>query len=76
MRLETFDGDVTLYEDSCSLVVKNQVVSLISNLLKNNIFVGIVTTDGYDGATIYEKKIGQVSKNYQANGVFNFRTKK
>ena len=62
LRLVTFDGDVTLYEDGGSLVVKNPVIPLIIKLLKNNIFVGIVTAAGYDEAKIYEKRLDGLVK--------------
>lgn len=62
LRLVTFDGDVTLYEDGGSLVAKNPVIPLIIKLLKYNIYVGIVTAAGYDEANIYEKRLDGLVK--------------
>lgn len=58
LRLVTFDGDVTLYEDGGSLFTKNPVIPLIIKLLQSNIYVGIVTAAGYDEARIYERRLG------------------
>lgn len=58
LRLVTFDGDVTLYEDGGSLITRNPVIPLIIKLLKANVFVGIVTAAGYDEAKIYERRLG------------------
>lgn len=62
LRMVTFDGDVTLYEDGGSLISKNPMVPLLIKLLKSNIFVGIVTAAGYDEAKIYERRLGGLVK--------------
>ncbi|CAB4252335.1 similar to Saccharomyces cerevisiae YOR155C ISN1 Inosine 5'-monophosphate (IMP)- specific 5'-nucleotidase [Maudiozyma barnettii] len=57
LKLVTFDGDVTLYEDGGSLNDSNPVVPHIMQLLANNIKVGIVTAAGYDEAASYESRL-------------------
>lgn len=47
LKLVTFDGDVTLYEDGMSLTPENPVVGRLLKLLQNDIYVGIVTAAGY-----------------------------
>lgn len=47
LKLVTFDGDVTLYEDGMSLTPENPVVGRLLKLLQNDIHVGIVTAAGY-----------------------------
>lgn len=57
LKLVTFDGDVTLYEDGGSLDYTNPVISYILKLLESDIRVGIVTAAGYDEATQYEQRL-------------------
>lgn len=65
LRLVTFDGDVTLYEDGGSLFETNPVIKYIIKLLKCDIAVGIVTAAGYDQETTYEKRLyGLISTMY------------
>lgn len=47
LKLVTFDGDVTLYEDGMSLTPENPVVDGLIQLLASDIYVGIVTAAGY-----------------------------
>lgn len=47
LKLVTFDGDVTLYEDGMSLTPDNPVVVRLLKLLESDIYVGIVTAAGY-----------------------------
>lgn len=49
LKLITFDGDVTLYEDGKSLTEKDPVVQRLIELLSLDIFVGVVTAAGYPG---------------------------
>ncbi|KAL3233194.1 IMP-specific 5'-nucleotidase 1 [Nakaseomyces bracarensis] len=57
LRMCTFDGDVTLYEDGGSIVNTNPVIPLMLTLLRSKICIGIVTAAGYDEATTYEKRL-------------------
>ncbi|CCD23784.1 IMP 5'-nucleotidase NDAI_0C01230 [Naumovozyma dairenensis CBS 421] len=57
LKLVTFDGDVTLYEDGGSLFDTNPVIPYILKLLKCDIRVGIVTAAGYDDASTYERRL-------------------
>jgi IMP and pyridine-specific 5'-nucleotidase len=53
IRLVTFDGDVTLYEDGCSLAEDSPVISRLLRLLQQGKKVGIVTAAGYTDASKY-----------------------
>ncbi|ODV91206.1 hypothetical protein CANCADRAFT_2922 [Tortispora caseinolytica NRRL Y-17796] len=47
LRLVTFDGDVTLYDDGCELNEDSPVIPRIIELIRRNVVVGIVTAAGY-----------------------------
>lgn len=57
LRMVTFDGDVTLYEDGGSLDYTNPVIPYLLKLLESNICVGIVTAAGYDEPHKYESRL-------------------
>lgn len=47
LKLITFDGDVTLYEDGQCINADSPLIASLIGLLKHDIFVGIVTAAGY-----------------------------
>jgi IMP and pyridine-specific 5'-nucleotidase len=53
IRLITFDGDVTLYDDGSSLTPDSSVIPRLLRLLKRDIKIGIVTAAGYTEASKY-----------------------
>ncbi|KAI0172437.1 IMP-specific 5-nucleotidase [Hypoxylon sp. FL1284] len=53
LRLATFDGDVTLYDDGGSLEPDSPVVARVIDLMRKNVKVGIVTAAGYTTADRY-----------------------
>lgn len=57
LKLVTFDGDVTLYEDGGSLDYTNPVISYVVKLLHSDKRVGIVTAAGYDEPSQYEQRL-------------------
>ena len=57
IKLVTFDGDVTLYDDGESLLGSNPVISRILRLLKAGTKVGIVTAAGYTDASKYYERL-------------------
>ncbi|CCE65114.1 hypothetical protein TPHA_0J02930 [Tetrapisispora phaffii CBS 4417] len=57
LKLVTFDGDVTLYEDGGSLVDSDPVVPYMVRLLESDIRVGICTAAGYDEALKYQERL-------------------
>lgn len=60
LKLITFDGDVTLYEDGQSLVEGSDVVKRLVQLLAMGVYVGVVTAAGYpgqSGAVKYEERL-------------------
>lgn len=67
LRLVTFDGDVTLYEDGGSLNETNPVIPYIVKLLGCGIHVGIVTAAGYDEASTYERRMGGLIDNLHSS---------
>lgn len=64
LKLITFDGDVTLYEDGKSLREDDPIVARLVKLLSLGLFVGVVTAAGYPGqlgaAMYYERLKGLV----------------
>lgn len=60
IKLITFDGDVTLYEDGQSLDESSAVVKRLVTLLQLDLFVGVVTAAGYPsqaGADKYYERL-------------------
>lgn len=57
IRLVTFDGDVTLYDDGSSLTPDNPVIPRLLRLLKRDIKIGIVTAAGYTEASKYYERL-------------------
>lgn len=57
IRLVTFDGDVTLYDDGKSLLGSNPVIPRILRLLRSGTKVGIVTAAGYTDASKYYERL-------------------
>lgn len=57
IRLLTFDGDVTLYEDGCCLADDNPVVPRLIRLLSQGKKVGIVTAAGYTEPSHYYQRL-------------------
>lgn len=53
LKLVTFDGDVTLYDDGESLTPDNPVIPRILRLLQWGTRIGIVTAAGYTDASRY-----------------------
>lgn len=49
LKLITFDGDVTLYDDGKSLAKNDDVVKRLIELLGLGFFIGVVTAAGYPG---------------------------
>ncbi|UPK91203.1 hypothetical protein LCI18_002138 [Fusarium solani-melongenae] len=57
LQLATFDGDVTLYDDGCSLEPSSPVIPRLLDLLRKNINIGIVTAAGYTSADRYYERL-------------------
>lgn len=55
LKLVTFDGDVTLYEDGKSLDENSSVVHRLIKLLSLGLYVGVVTAAGYPKQSGAEK---------------------
>ncbi|KAF3760015.1 putative Ins1, inosine 5'-monophosphate-specific 5'-nucleotidase [Cryphonectria parasitica EP155] len=57
LRLATFDGDVTLYEDGQSLEADSPLVPRLLDLLGRGVRVGIVTAAGYTTEDRYHARL-------------------
>ncbi|KAI2619671.1 IMP-specific 5'-nucleotidase-domain-containing protein [Hypoxylon sp. NC1633] len=57
LRLATFDGDVTLYDDGESLEPSSPVIPRMIDLLRKNVRIGIVTAAGYTSADRYYARL-------------------
>lgn len=60
IKLITFDGDVTLYDDGMSLTSDAPLVDCLVRLLKRDLYVAVVTAAGYpghQGAFEYHKRL-------------------
>lgn len=57
VKLVTFDGDVTLYDDGACLTSDNPVIPQIVRLLQQGRKVGIVTAAGYSEAPKYYERL-------------------
>ena len=61
LKLLTFDGDVTLYEDGGSLQGNPPVVSRLLHFLSKDVKIGIVTAAGYtDPSKYYDRLSGLI----------------
>ena len=59
LKLITFDGDITLYDDGKNFDSKSPLLEHILTLLRKDIIVGIVTAAGYrDAARYHERLVG------------------
>ncbi|KAI0384524.1 IMP-specific 5-nucleotidase [Hypomontagnella monticulosa] len=57
LRLATFDGDVTLYDDGESLEPNSPVIPRMIDLMRKNVKIGIVTAAGYTTADRYYARL-------------------
>ncbi|KAI1349698.1 IMP-specific 5-nucleotidase [Xylaria sp. FL0043] len=57
LKLATFDGDVTLYDDGQSLEPTNPIITRMIDLLLKNVKIGIVTAAGYTTAERYYARL-------------------
>lgn len=57
VKLVTFDGDITLYEDGMNFSKDSPLLNQMIGLLERNIVVGIVTAAGYTEAEKYHIRL-------------------
>lgn len=60
VRVVTFDGDVTFYEDGKNLALDSPLVDCLVRLLANDLYVAVVTAAGYpghQGALSYQSRL-------------------
>lgn len=57
LKLITFDGDITLYDDGMNLEEDSTLLQYMLELLKNDVYIGIVTAAGYTIAERYEERL-------------------
>ncbi|ODQ68204.1 IMP-specific 5'-nucleotidase 1 [Nadsonia fulvescens var. elongata DSM 6958] len=77
LKLVTFDGDVTLYDDGMSLEIDSPVIAPLINLLSRNVFVGIVTAAGYSekSGEMYAKRLHGLLKSITVSRVLTLEQK-
>lgn len=72
LKLITFDGDVTLYEDGKSLTPESPLVGDLIKLLSMNLFVAVVTAAGYpghQGAFEYHRRLAGLIEALRKNDI-------
>lgn len=57
LKLVTFDGDVTLYDDGQCLTPANPVIPRIIKLMSKGLCIGIVTAAGYTDSARYKERL-------------------
>lgn len=57
LKLVTFDGDVTLYDDGQCLIPTNPVIPQILRLMQKGLYIGIVTAAGYTDSIKYMERL-------------------
>ncbi|GBB91347.1 hypothetical protein RclHR1_01860001 [Rhizophagus clarus] len=66
LKLITFDGDMTLYDDGKDFEHDSALVNLLVSLLKYNLTVCVVTAAGYPGdASRYEIRLSGLLKGFE-----------
>ncbi|KAJ1940440.1 IMP 5'-nucleotidase [Linderina macrospora] len=66
VKLITFDGDMTLYDDGKNFEENNALTGLLVNLLRRGVTVAIVTAAGYGGeAARYEHRLSGLLTNFE-----------
>ena len=71
LKLATFDGDVTLYDDGKSLEPESPVVPRLLDLLKQDVKIGIVTAAGYTEAKRYYERLHGLLDAVKASNVLS-----
>ncbi|WPK23128.1 hypothetical protein PUMCH_000353 [Australozyma saopauloensis] len=78
VRLMTFDGDVTLYEDGKNLSLDSPLVSCLVRLLANDLYVAVVTAAGYpghQGALSYQSRLNGLIEQLKTSTALSDRQK-
>ena len=57
LKLATFDGDVTLYDDGQSLEPSSPIIPRLLDLLRKDVKIGIVTAAGYTTSERYHSRL-------------------
>lgn len=57
LKLITFDGDITLYDDGKNLELDSTLLPYLMEIMRNDIYIGIVTAAGYPTAEKYEERL-------------------
>ncbi|KAJ3079818.1 hypothetical protein HK102_003493 [Quaeritorhiza haematococci] len=66
LKLITFDGDMTLYADGADFAKDSQLVDLLIGLLREDLYVAIVTAAGYgNDHARYEKRLSGLLEGIQ-----------
>ncbi|CAI2163008.1 14539_t:CDS:10 [Funneliformis geosporum] len=66
LKLITFDGDMTLYDDGKDFEHDSELVKLLMRLLEHKLYVCVVTAAGYSGdASRYEQRLSGLLKGFE-----------
>ncbi|CAG8561665.1 5759_t:CDS:10 [Funneliformis caledonium] len=66
LKLITFDGDMTLYDDGKDFEHDSELVKLLMRLLEHDLYVCVVTAAGYPGdASRYEQRLSGLLKGFE-----------
>jgi IMP and pyridine-specific 5'-nucleotidase len=65
LKLITFDGDITLYDDGKNFDSESPLLGYMITLLAKNIIIGIVTAAGYKDANKYHERLGGLIQGIQ-----------
>lgn len=71
VKLITFDGDITLYEDGMNFPHDSPLLDQMIGILVRNIVVGIVTAAGYSNAEKYYERLGGLVDGIKASERLN-----
>ncbi|KAF9919188.1 IMP 5'-nucleotidase [Lobosporangium transversale] len=66
LKLITFDGDMTLYDDGTCFTETSSLIPLLITLIRAGLNVAIVTAAGYPGdASKYEERLGGLLRSFR-----------
>ncbi|KAF9206703.1 IMP 5'-nucleotidase [Haplosporangium sp. Z 27] len=70
LKLITFDGDMTLYDDGTSFTDNSPLIPLLISLMRAGLHVAIVTAAGYPGDAVkYEERLIGLLRGFQTQNL-------
>lgn len=71
VKLITFDGDITLYEDGMNFNHDSPLLDQMLGILERNIVIGIVTAAGYSQSEKYHERLGGLIDGIKSSSKLN-----